>query len=312
VVSLFDMIKILYITIFLLTLPAHSKTNSDLIKDVWDRATEIEDVRESKIELQQTYYAISDPRNVNLRKLFYDYIKPNFNRAKLIELSEPELHKLFMIISKLSFYTQEDDILNFFNLLLKQVSSENLSLVTYARTLRSRYVANWMFSEALELESEYNLLGESSLIELEGEVTKARQVVIPSLSKGKLRNVDNFNHASHVVIVGSPFCTPSERFTNWLNKNQELKKVIVENSVWITKQNGDLRIKETILYNSTNDNVPYSFVYKEAQWPSVTYWGTPTLYFFDENNNLVRQVVGWPREGREKSLLEALSAINLL
>ena len=53
------------------------------------------------------------------------------------------------------------------------------------------------------------------------------------------------------------------------------------------------------------------YTYKESDWPEIDYWGTPTLYFYHDGE-LKQQLVGWPREGREKQLKEALRNVGLL
>jgi hypothetical protein len=59
--------------------------------------------------------------------------------------------------------------------------------------------------------------------------------------------------------------------------------------------------------------IEMKYTYQESQWPEIEYWATPSFYFyFYMDGKLVKQVVGWPHEGRAKALQAGLKAIALL
>lgn len=286
-------------------------TNCGSVIDLWNEALSIEQLSVQEKLLENSQTVVADIRARKFAALFETCIETDFTDATLKKLSINDKDVLYQLMNKITFYSQNDSMLSFITRLLEDLPSEDLSKKRYAETLYSRYIANWMFVEAQELKTKFELDSADYLFKLSGNLEGSRQVIIPFLEIGKLQEKKALFSGSHVIVVGSPFCQPSERFSVWLKDKPELNKIMDKHSTWITRQNGDLRLNEVLEHNSISDHQPYSFVYKKDQWPEITYWGTPTLYFF-EQNSLVRQIVGWPKEGREVQLREALAAIGLL
>ncbi|MEP1448828.1 MAG: hypothetical protein ABJK37_22175 [Paraglaciecola sp.] len=301
----------LLLQLLLISTVVEGVTNCGSVTDLWNEALSIEQlsVQDKLQENNQT--VVTDIRAEKFVALFENCIESDFTDATLKNLSTNDKDVLYQLMHKITFYSQNDSMLSFITRLLKELPSEDLNKKRYAETLYSRYIANWMFAEAQELKTKFELDRDDYVFKLSGNLEGSRQVITPFLESGKLQEKNELLSERHVVVVGSLFCQPSERFSEWLKGKPELRKIMAKHSTWITRQNGDLRLNEVLEYNYISDHQPYSFVYKKDQWSEITYWGTPTFYFF-EQNSLVRQIVGWPKEGREVQLREALAAIGLL
>lgn len=284
--------------------------NCGSVTDIWDEVLLIEQLREQEEWLDNGHSKISDPRAKKFKHIFENCIKPNYPLAKIKQLSIQDKHKLYMLMSKITFYIQDRGMLDFTSMLLSNIP-DDVNISKYALTLYERYVANWMLFEAKELTIIYGLEHTDYSFKLSGESDGNRQVIRPLIDNGQVLEKSNLLSTAHIIVVGSPFCQPSERFSVWLENRLELKSIMVKHSTWITSQKGDLRLNEVVGHNSQPNNLPYYYVYQKHQWPEIDYWATPTIYFYNKNK-LVRQLVGWPDEGREEQLREALSAIGLL
>lgn len=301
----------LLLPLLLISTLVEGATNCGSVTDLWNEALSIEQLSVQDKLLENNQTVVTDIRAEKFVALFENCIESDFTDATLKNLSTTDKDVLYQLMNKITFYSQNHNMLSFITRLLEDLPSEDINKKRYAETLYSRYIANWMFAEAQELKTKFELNRVDYVFKLSGSLEGSRQVITPFLESGELQEKNELFSGSHIVVVGSPFCQPSERFSVWLKDKPKLNKIMDKYSTWITRQNGDLRLNEVLEYNYKSDHHPYSFVYKKEQWPEITYWGTPTFYFF-EQNSLVKQIVGWPKEGREVQLREALAAIGLL
>jgi len=71
----------------------------------------------------------------------------------------------------------------------------------------------------------------------------------------------------------------------------------MNNTLWLT--NAYLtEYKDIAEWNRNLPKVHYHFPVNISDWPEISYWGTPSFYFF-KDGALIRKVVGWRRDEEE-------------
>lgn len=121
----------------------------------------------------------------------------------------------------------------------------------------------------------------------------------------------SFPPRGHVVIVSSPMCQFCRQLFKDLKQQPSLRKTLVANATWITPSDGYLYLPQTLVTQQLNPGIKMHYTHSQSQWPEITYWGTPTFYFYYDGQ-LQKQVLGWPRKGNVQALTTALQIIGLL
>jgi len=97
---------------------------------------------------------------------------------------------------------------------------------------------------------------------------------------------------------------------DWLENQERLRKTFEQNAIWLMKQNGDIRFEKVTSYNKTTP-FPYNYVFRPDEWDKIINWNTPAIYFFDKTGKLIVQVFGWPPEGNEERVINAVDTLWL-
>jgi hypothetical protein len=105
-----------------------------------------------------------------------------------------------------------------------------------------------------------------------------------------------------VVILASPACSFSNRFFDDVQKNPELSGY-VKDSLIVLPQTLNLLLDEAGDWNMRHPAYAMSYVYAASDWPAIDWWGTPTVYFF-EDGTLQRKLVGWQPGVAQARLLD--------
>lgn len=254
-----------------------------------------------------------DNRASKFTNLFEREVRPLLSSDAISNAPYKVIHKLFLILKKICFYTNNHEVTRAYAKLLNMLKEKLPTPKRYAKGLQERFIADWSLTEARRAGLQYALgpisippllqnisfstSEKSSYVRVsEGKVTQ--KVFKPMAGKG------------YIVVIGSPFCNPSKRFVDWLNENREFKSTFKESAIWLSKQNGNIRFKEVVGYNKNND-VQYNYILRKQNWPEILNWNTPIIYFFDSNGDLNSQIVGWPSKGRQAELEISLMAIGL-
>ncbi|KKO45198.1 hypothetical protein WG68_12305 [Arsukibacterium ikkense] len=101
------------------------------------------------------------------------------------------------------------------------------------------------------------------------------------------------NKDNTLIIVSSPYCTPSKRLKDWLEEeNIEFKSVSL---IWAFKPPPIFDLAD--FYQDT-DNQGYDIVVGVEDWKTIKFWGTPTIYYY-KDGDLEKQVGAWSEESKE-------------
>ncbi|RDH41501.1 hypothetical protein [Zooshikella ganghwensis] len=232
------------------------------------------------------------------------------NRINIKELSEQDLHKAFRLLKTIAFNTNDRLHASYMQKLLDEKLRRGGRNNYYINEMHKIYVKNRQFSRARELENLYK-----SGIEKDLPAIKTANIAGRSFmqikSKAIVQKPFLFPKGGYVIVITSPFCGPSRRYTDWLKTKPNLFKLFSKHSSWLIPVEGEFNTRKVLSTNSENFPIEMKYAYKKNEWPEIGYWGTPTLYFY-KDGMLKRQLVGWPPEGQEKLLLQNLKAIDLL
>jgi len=103
-----------------------------------------------------------------------------------------------------------------------------------------------------------------------------------------------------ILIISSPYCRFSGQLSDWLaSKSYDKKKLEV---IWAYKAPVSFDLNQ---FFSDQKNRKYKVIFDISKWDDVKYWGTPTVYFYN-NGSLEKQAVGFVDETKQV-LLEIMS-----
>lgn len=115
-----------------------------------------------------------------------------------------------------------------------------------------------------------------------------------------------------IVVVGHPSCHFSNDAVAAIEANPRLKAVFTRYSRWVMPQDGNMQPRRVADWNAAHSAARMSYIYRQADWPAIDYWGTPTFYFFRDGKR-VGKLVGWPPNGEgEMALRKELEKLGLL
>lgn len=119
-------------------------------------------------------------------------------------------------------------------------------------------------------------------------------------------------NAIDIVVIGHPSCHFSSDAVAAIEANLSLRAVFTRHARWLMPQDGNMRPRRIAEWNAAHPAARMSYIYRQADWPAIDYWGTPTFYFF-RNGKRVGKLVGWPPNGEgETALRKELERLGLL
>ncbi|MCX4026412.1 hypothetical protein H0A36_24385 [Endozoicomonas sp. SM1973] len=267
----------------------------------------------SQIESQDDSLSI-DGKLVSKKLKAYEKLFKNCidNRQSFRELSIQELYKHYKNIHTIAFYTSNVTHVNYMQTVLDETIKRGEKNKSQLSEMYRAYVQTRQFTQANRLKKQYPDIGLSRLPTIKGNEGGGRSLLfIEQDGKILVQKSFDFSQGAQIVVISSPICGPSRRYLSWLQTKREILSVFNNHSTWIMPVTGQLYIDEVVESNKKNAPIKMAYTYKESDWPEITYWGTPTFYFYLDGK-LKQQIVGWPREGREKELKQALKDIGLL
>lgn len=205
------------------------------VDHLWSQALVIEDADDNKVKLKNGTIITIDPREKLFFSLFEAEVSKLVNESSISTMDSKTLHKLYMVLNKISFYSQSKKVTNSFRDFVELTEGKVEYHYIFVRSLVESLIAQWSFQDAVHISS-----------------------VLPELIELKLP-----------------------------------------------------KLEELVSYNE-NSNIQYQYVYDTNLWADIGYWNTPTLYFFNESGDLLKQIVGWPEAGNKDEVLEAMHLIGLL
>lgn len=253
---------------------------------------------------------LGDIRASEFSKLFNNCILNRINTDYLSRLSDKDLHRLYLSLNTIFFYTMEPHHLEKVIPLINEKKKRKEDITAYMSKLYESYLKTRQFRLARQLAKQHPDIIEDRIPNIIYSKPTSRSLFSPNSNQSLVQNAFEFSDNAEIIVISSAMCGPSKRFKTWLNSNPKMLNLFSKKSTWIIPQTAPLYVKQMLDYNINNSSLNMSFVDKEANWPEIKYWGTPTLYFY-YNGKLLKQLVGWPREGREKELIAALDLIGL-
>ncbi|MBD1583329.1 hypothetical protein [Pseudoalteromonas sp. S16_S37] len=254
-----------------------------------------------------------DLRGKNYWALYEKCLHHLLDGQKLEDMNANKLHDLYKTLKKIFFYAPQRaqlipklEELTFRALAIRKLDKKPIS------DLYKSYLFVRNFEGARKLRLEYPDL---YLPQVPKVNTKKRQKrdLLKLIDKGSLLTQKSFSFKDSglVIMIGSPFCQPSKKFVTWLLKHDELKSVFINNSYWLMPQNGNLYIEKVAKENQALDGVEYLYIYDQADWPEIKYWGTPSFYFYTKGQ-LVGSIQGFDEFNFEAKFKSMLSKIDLI
>lgn len=281
---------------------------------------------ESTLKIESEYkehtISIGDESAVVKQKYlaFYTFHQSCLNKylekSALKEHNNEDLQKLFSIINKIDFYSpnQELDELLFKIINIKKSRGEKLH--NHLNDLHRAYIKSRDFERASTLEKTHPNLQFSNVLPvvLKDITQKHNSIFKLSSDNNELisGNVE-FPTGDYLVIISSPICSPSNRFINWLNapENIEFRNIITKNALFLTPPASSLFLNEWVDVNASLKPNHMVLATSKMDWQEIPLWDTPTFYFY-KDGKLIKQIIGWPEEGRIDELEAGLITLGFL
>jgi hypothetical protein len=255
---------------------------------------------------------IADLRGKSYEAVFLQCMASVLDKAAIIKMDATILHRTFSAVRKVSFYSANRQSVSLMKMIIDEKKSRGESVSGILPKLHSAYVRTRQFDKAKVLVTEYPSIKFSALPQVKHDKSASRSLYTVNDQATKIEQTAfNFPKGGHAVVVSAPICSPCKRLFSWLQTRPKLKKVMTEQATWITPVVGELYLEEMRETNDTYAPIRLQYTYSQKQWPEIEYWATPTFYFY-QDGELVKQMSGWPKKGREQALLSGLKAVGLL
>lgn len=236
------------------------------------------------------------------------------NPATLRTLSDKDLSAMFDAAHMAAFYTHEARYLEDMHIDLDALEHRKLaSDFQYAEFYRT-LVAQRQFAYAREFLSKHK-----SIHVVEPPLFKSRYsknigkrsilLVDPVKNKVTRENI-NIKKGIQIVVIDNPQCHFVQNSERDFMEDASLRKIFKDRTIWLSPQDGRLSIPALQKWNRDHPDEKIVMVYHEANWPEIDYWGTPAFYFF-KDGRLTAEVIGWPKGGNRKALLQAAKKVGI-
>ncbi|MBU2704746.1 hypothetical protein KCM76_02065 [Zooshikella marina] len=263
------------------------------------------------IEIIDTQEMMSSPSTVSIhyQRLFERCVQ---NRQPIKSLNNKALDSLFRSMISIVFYTENKNHVDYMRSVFDEKLKRGDRNKDAIERMHSAYISVRQFEQARQLEYTFSDIGLPITPSIELLETHERTLLrLADNGKKLVQETFSFPKGGYVVVISSPMCGFSRRFMEWLRQQPSLFNIFAKHSIWITPVDGYFNIEEMLKSNRRNKPIHIKYTYSSTDWPEITYWGTPTLYFYN-NGELKKQIIGWPKEGRGQEVLTGLKEISLL
>jgi hypothetical protein len=114
---------------------------------------------------------------------------------------------------------------------------------------------------------------------------------------------------AQIIVIAHSKCHFSAAAMKAIESDELLAEVFTHHARWLVPQEASAELES--VPHGAKPGFQYTLAYNRSEFPMIDSWATPTFYFLD-GPRVVEKVVGWPREGRKKELIDAARAIGLL
>lgn len=252
-----------------------------------------------------------DSSTSDYKELFEQCLDGRINKTLLLSFSAKQQQRLEQALSHL-LLSLDDRISRYLVMLLEAKKAQARNSEDLLQTLYHSYIFTRQLDKASTLAQQYpntvfsymppvlNISdGKRTLFELDKDQLSIEQQSF------------DFPKGGHLIVVGSPICGPCKMALSWFKAKPQLLKVLTQHSTWIMPVFGEFYFDEMKENHNAYAPIRMKYAVKESQWPEITYWGTPSFYFYLDGK-VVKQVVGWPKQGREKEIRIGLKQISLI
>ena len=256
-------------------------------------------------------------------KLYNHCLKPVIKKHGINKYDKAQLHALYKALYAITLFSSDlSATTDFAKIIYRKVELKENPAV-YIEKLYQAYIQTRQFTKAQELVNDYpqlNLSERVTVIDATGKGSKpyrTNQDGVRSLftlnQQGNqiTRHKFEFPQGVHIVVVSSSICNPCKRLFTWLKSEPQLMKVMEEHTTWLVPPEGRLFVNEMLETQKTFAPIKLFYAHKQQEWPEISYWATPTFYFY-QNGELIGQLVGWPQEGQKEKLVAILKALSLV
>ncbi|MEM9102736.1 MAG: hypothetical protein AAGB12_10465 [Pseudomonadota bacterium] len=195
------------------------------------------------------------------------------------ELNNKQLHKLYLVISDFAHISYSEKSIVLLNTIFQEkvVRNENVSLL--AKNLAQRFFNARHFEKAKLLNETYNLgLNFPKVVRTQN--TKHNRTVLKYENEILTEKPFELAKGEQILIVVHPNCGPSRRFEKALAEDPVIKKRFA-NAILIRAQGGSFAFNKNHLT-----------VFRDADWPEIPDWATPSFYYF-KDGKLVNKHFGF-------------------
>lgn len=256
-------------------------------------------------------------------QLYNRCLKPVISKHGVDGYNKEQLHALYKALYAITLFSSDLSATTDFAKIIYRKIELKEDPTSYIEKLYQTYIQNRQFTKAQELVNNYpklNFNERVNVIDATGTASKPYQTnqdgvrslfALNQQGNQITRHKFEFPQGVHIVVVSSSICNPCNRLFTWLKSEPQLMKVMEEHTTWLVPPEGRLFVNEMLETQKTYAPIKLFYAHKQAEWPEISYWATPTFYFY-QNGELIGQLVGWPPEGRKEKLVAILKQLNLV
>jgi len=259
-----------------------------------------------EISTNGSYSVLVDQSRAYHKSHYVTCYKPFAEKVKTMVLGVKETHKIFHILNEISFNVRSEESADLLNDFVSRIDAKNINKNKYINEVYDRYITARAFDKAAMLGRE---LGVKIVLPEEFHKNDNHHKVLSIKSLNQI-NLETFDLEGRDVIIAvvSKHCSLSLRFLHWLEKIEK-DEYLKEHLVMFLPQSEKLNQDNNEFFLTNEKNFSSSYIYALDGWPELSYVGTPTIYFF-KGGALLRQIVGWPENGRENEFNGALDSLK--
>ena len=252
---------------------------------------------------------VVDPTS-KLINLIYDCkLKPFLKKHPITDFDTKKLHQLYLLLNEIFLYTNNSGSLNSLNLVIEEKKKRGEKTSHLESKQLKRYLTAREFKKAANYKSK-NKLESVALPSLTDKSKGTKRTITPNKEKANEFIITDFDipKESFILMVGSLYCSPSNRFINWLTSSKYIN-FFQSNSLIIIPPSYSLEYQSVIDFREKyQSNLVYA--YSMENWSEVDYWATPNFYFYNDGK-LIDSFDGWPKDGRRiKRFEKAIESIK--
>jgi len=256
-------------------------------------------------EIKQHRDLPSQEFQVALRELF---AKQNYHQfgQECEKLNNESLVKTVNDLYLLSFYSHDDDISDFYHKCFLSIENPEKSMVTDAFNIainkRDIYTAKKLKMKY----QQYQLPNPPDIIQKEIDDKKKK---VLSINKEKhnvfFQDEFEFSDGAEIVVFFDPKCHFSNNLMKSVESNQYFKKNFSNYSTWIQVPNASLSYDSLLAWKLKHPSFKVVSAANRTDFKAFDLRAIPVIYFM-EDGKVMKEIRGWPQEGRGEELEQAI------